>query len=1768
MPEDMSGFLDDPQDEARLVAFVEEVLGEGLSLGEVLARKHLHDDLLHFKFEQLAMDGQVILLRRDGALYAVRCVPVSHRDCFTPAKQLPASDRGKVVQLASCAEFLGLWSQTAPAGAGQYDTESTIQRYTRALMLGESLPLHGLEMYFESVLGQGLEGTVFRVRDARTQERFALKASYKDLRTMFAYWDDAFGRIRREKPEILPYLCEFFSCEPSPDGHGSTLLMQYKPLVWLPDAVRGLSNRDRLRKGLRVLADASHVFRSLREMKLVHGDLCLSNTFLYSDAGGSDHTLLIDPLPEAVPFAKDEDYLRKDLFGLAHMLYWLVTDAEWPPEIDTYRERVMSGAPDANEASRIFSANPLSDDRQYRMLHVTALQALSMGGDASEHMLDMIVASADRLSRYGHAARVAPGADLRDEHVEDGIAAALKPIGSGVFLPLFSLPSYFGRPQADAREYGMGDTGPAAKEFVRRLKATGQKFWALLPIGPADQRNCPYRTDSAFAISPNTVPPESLIRDGWITEAELDSLLPHITDPDRVPLTQPEVLTYKRDLLCCAYDRYHSEAKWHGRFATFLRDEQSWLHSYALYKAIESEHRTRWTEWPAELRDAEPTALEEFGHDHADAIWQEAFFQFLSQHYFLELRTFAEAHGIALIGDLPAYSMHGSADVWANRSAFQLGDIGQRTLVAGVPPDKFASGGQAWNHPMYRWDDPATEAFLRARYARMRRLFGDGFVRDDHIIGKVTPWGYRYGASPTTGSRVQGKYLGGRLFNSLLAEIPDLPRFLIAEDLGTVTDETKRLMMHYGFMGMKVLQFIPFNSGPQAVAENMYTPGNYPDNNVILLGTHDLLLVRDWWRQELTDEGRRYLSRYLQRETERGEPIDDANVATIFTEYAMRQTPNMMIHRMADLIIDHEGSVGLTDARMNDPACGHHSDRWTENWSWRLAPDAFGPKTRRNLANLTNASNRCPDKAIRRLAPDLPITEEMLLAASLLRECGPQEPRLSGRREAMARRLETMAREGFVRTGRFVSGVLSAVYQTLAGSSYLLLSDHAASNNYMSPAQKAVSIVRAFEAYMRREDKLWTSPLVGVNDDELVRWAERKAAHTEDELQYFVSVSSDELREEMVAFAGALMEPDGQTDLKTLGRMKRMKVTRCERAALAKRYRRVWTDIWRTYEDRGVSRRNIVEEILRGKLHGAWASLRGLRWCVAGAYSAERAEAAKTRQLHIKLIDEWAGSLDLQAVEKVLFGYGLENKLSHDLDEHGCVEGVSGLLGLIRKSRRKELDLRWRHESGLASEVEVSREAKRFYDGAALHDLERFYEYVISLIRTSGEQPAQSQALISLIERLRNGERVRHLEALLGLLEQQLILRLAEVKPPVGEPPDPGYPAQIDTQMHSYYSDCGGQSVARIVYEAYQRGLKTIAITDHETFEGVVEACDIGKLVGVHVIPAVEMYTGIRRDGFVDERRDILVYFPDVDRFRAWYARGLDEETWSLFNDGWNRREDGRQWGDVPVRRVTDWSHARGGVAVCAHPGLWHAEVFHREHWDYDAFRRFFSETRLAGIEISHSKLPFEENTRRYVPLVRRYNNEHPDRPIVFTMGTDAHEPDDIGRANLTEDTVRFVARGLAAGDRSAAALRDTIVKGIERTAFHFADTRQLYRLRAEILSGVFPGADPQNRPLTVKRTDVDAESETIVAGATTYNDRPVIIAVNLGRREQSEGKDWGVIDVTEVPDLHVHTTKRVVLRDLETGEETQTTGAQLREHGLSVGLAPYATQFLIVEQA
>lgn len=90
----------------------------------------------------------------------------------------------------------------------------------------------------------------------------------------------------------------------------------------------------------------------------------------------------------------------------------------------------------------------------------------------------------------------------------------------GILLPIFSLPS----------EYGIGDFGYEAYEFIDILNKNGIEYWEILPI--TDGGQYPYSPISYYALNKNYISIDKLVDMGLITKVKKKAKSDRITYDD------------------------------------------------------------------------------------------------------------------------------------------------------------------------------------------------------------------------------------------------------------------------------------------------------------------------------------------------------------------------------------------------------------------------------------------------------------------------------------------------------------------------------------------------------------------------------------------------------------------------------------------------------------------------------------------------------------------------------------------------------------------------------------------------------------------------------------------------------------------------------------------------------------------------------------------------------------------------------------------------------------------------------------------------------------------------------------------------------------------------------------------------------------------------------------------------------------------------------------------------------------------------------------
>lgn len=507
---------------------------------------------------------------------------------------------------------------------------------------------------------------------------------------------------------------------------------------------------------------------------------------------------------------------------------------------------------------------------------------------------------------------------------------------SGILLHPTSLPGPF----------GIGDLGPTAYAFAHFLLSSGQAVWQVLPLGPTGYGNSPYSSYSAFAGNTLLISPKELVHDGLLDESDLENSLGF--PGERVDFEA--VRTFKDDLLRKAFANFKSQVETSMRedFALFCGRNAAWLNDYSLYRALKDKHGgAAWIDWKPQLAFRNPAALAAEEAQLEDEINAQRFFQFVFFRQWLALKKYCNGHGIKIIGDLPIFVAHDSADVWAAPDQFKLNAELKPSVVAGVPPDYFSKMGQLWGNPLYNWERMETERYSWwvKRMAMTLQLF-DG-VRLDHFRGFVAAWEIpAEGKTAERGSWVEGP--GAKLFREFERVLGKLP--LIAEDLGVITPEVDALRDEFGFPGMRVLQF-----GFDGEQENIHLPHNYTANTVAYTGTHDNDTTAGWFAALGLKEANEIAIGALGKVDELKTPrefcleylnSDGTDIHWDFIEAIFGSAAQMAIVPLQDVL-------GLgTKARMNLPSSIEG------NWLWRFRKEDLTERLGQRLRELSASYGR------------------------------------------------------------------------------------------------------------------------------------------------------------------------------------------------------------------------------------------------------------------------------------------------------------------------------------------------------------------------------------------------------------------------------------------------------------------------------------------------------------------------------------------------------------------------------------------------------------------------------------------------------------------------------------------------------------------------------------------------------------------------------------------------------------------------------------------
>lgn len=467
---------------------------------------------------------------------------------------------------------------------------------------------------------------------------------------------------------------------------------------------------------------------------------------------------------------------------------------------------------------------------------------------------------------------------------------------SGVLMHISSLPG----------NTGIGTLGEEAYKFVDFLKASGQTYWQVLPLCPTSYGDSPYQSFSTFAGNPYFIDFKTLCDDGLLNESDYSNIdwgvNPEKVDFEKIYANRFSVLRKAYN----AFDKNNSDYK------IFCNKNSFWLDDFVLYMALKEKNSGKpWNEWESNIKLRNGDALNFAKNELEDEIE----FQKTVQYFFFcqwnKLKAYANINGIKIIGDIPIYVAADSADVWANPNQFLLDDDCNPIEVAGCPPDAFTNDGQLWGNPLYNWEYMKNDSYSwwKNRIEHQCRMCD--VIRIDHFRGFES-----YYCIPADSETAKtGEWRKGPGMDFFREIERDLgKKNIIAEDLGFLTPEVKKMLKQSKYPGMKVLQFA-FDTDE----ENDYLLHNFTKNSVAYAGTHDNDTILGFMKNA-PRKTRKRAREYLRLSRREGYNWG-------FMKAVWASNSDTAIVTMQDLL-------GLgSEARMNFPSTTQN------NWEWRAKPD-------------------------------------------------------------------------------------------------------------------------------------------------------------------------------------------------------------------------------------------------------------------------------------------------------------------------------------------------------------------------------------------------------------------------------------------------------------------------------------------------------------------------------------------------------------------------------------------------------------------------------------------------------------------------------------------------------------------------------------------------------------------------------------------------------------------------------------------------------------
>jgi 4-alpha-glucanotransferase len=312
-----------------------------------------------------------------------------------------------------------------------------------------------------------------------------------------------------------------------------------------------------------------------------------------------------------------------------------------------------------------------------------------------------------------------------------------------------------------------------------------------------------------------------------------------LIDYEKITILKKEILRHVFNLF---YEKHYIQDTERAQdFKKYLSEEGNSLESFSLFLSLREHmmkayHAYTWQQWSGDYHVPNNPAVQEFRKLHEKDILFNSYVQWLIDGQLKEAVKLTRKLGmvVGLYNDLAIGSVGGGSDAWNYQDIIGGAEVG-------APPDDFSPNGQSWGFPPIipeRLRETGYEFFIQTIRKNMK--YG-GALRIDHAPGLFRLFWIPYGISPKEGAYIRCP--SEELLRIIALESVRNKTMVIAEDLGTVADNTRETLKRFQMFSYKLFYFERNYPDP-----SFLTPEKYPDVALCAVTTHDLPTIYGYWR--------------------------------------------------------------------------------------------------------------------------------------------------------------------------------------------------------------------------------------------------------------------------------------------------------------------------------------------------------------------------------------------------------------------------------------------------------------------------------------------------------------------------------------------------------------------------------------------------------------------------------------------------------------------------------------------------------------------------------------------------------------------------------------------------------------------------------------------------------------------------------------------------------------------------------------------------------